>query len=355
MGAMSSNQFWPRPTSARPIVLIGAGGIVNDAHLPAYRKAGFAVSGVYDIDLARATATAEKWNIPVVCQSLEEAVDLAQDHNAVFDVAVPPQQAYDIATVLPDGSAVLLQKPMGADLADARRIRDICRQKQLTAAVNFQLRFAPMMMVVRDAIDRGQIGQITDLEVRLNLRTPWELFPFLKKLKRVEILVHSIHYLDLIRSLLGEPSGAYAQSVGHPDFPDLASTKTSIILNYGQQTRVCLSLNHNYTYGPEHEAATFFLQGTNGAALVTLGLLLNYPTGKPEMVQLCAREGQWQDVPLEGRWFPDAFIGTMSNLQRFSAGEDERLITHFEDAYRTMALVEACYQSDATGGTPIPE
>ena len=31
----------PMPKNALPLVIIGAGGIVSDAHLPAYKKAGF--------------------------------------------------------------------------------------------------------------------------------------------------------------------------------------------------------------------------------------------------------------------------------------------------------------------------
>ena len=37
-----------------PIVSIGAGGIVRDAHLPAYRKARFQVHGIYDLVRDRA-------------------------------------------------------------------------------------------------------------------------------------------------------------------------------------------------------------------------------------------------------------------------------------------------------------
>ena len=44
----------------------------------------------------------------------------------------------------------------------------------------------------------------------------------------------------------------------------------------------------------------------------------------------------------------------MSNLQRFVAGEDAALVSPVDDAIKTMALVEACYQSSASGGTPIP-
>ncbi len=45
----------------------------------------------------------------------------------------------------------------------------------------------------------------------------------------------------------------------------------------------------------------------------------------------------------------------MSNLQRFIAGEDAALVSPVDDAFRTMAVVEACYESSARGATPIPE
>ena len=44
----------------------------------------------------------------------------------------------------------------------------------------------------------------------------------------------------------------------------------------------------------------------------------------------------------------------MSNLQRVAAGEDRALVSSVDDAIRTMAVVEACYESSARGGTPIP-
>nr|WP_272212526.1 hypothetical protein [Marinicella sp. W31]MDC2878439.1 hypothetical protein [Marinicella sp. W31] len=45
----------------------------------------------------------------------------------------------------------------------------------------------------------------------------------------------------------------------------------------------------------------------------------------------------------------------MNNLQRFVAGEDETLVTNIEDAWNTMALVEAAYDSSARPATPIKE
>ena len=99
-------QAWPMPSAPRPIVIIGTGGIVSDAHLPAYRKTGFAVAGLYD--RARAEALAAEWGIARVFGSIEEAA--AED--AVFDVAAPPVAHRAILAALPEGAAVLAGEPL---------------------------------------------------------------------------------------------------------------------------------------------------------------------------------------------------------------------------------------------------
>jgi predicted dehydrogenase len=164
---------------------------------------------------------------------------------------------------------------------------------------------------------------------------------------------HSIHYLDMIRAVLGDPVGVLARSYGHPS-TRLAQTRTSAILDYGDDRRVILSINHHHDFGRRFQDASFRFEGDVGAAMVKLGLLLDYPKGEPDELWLTLRHGPWAQVPLQGSWFPDAFIGVMSSLQRFAAGEDAVLPTSVEDAWRTMALVEACYRSGSSAGTPVP-
>lgn len=334
-----------------PIAIIGAGDIVNDAHLPAYRKAGFDVAGVFDIRTDRAVDLQRKWSIGTVFSSVD---DLAQNGtNCVYDIATPPSAILDILPALPDGAAVLIQKPMGEDLGQAEAIRDICRQKRLDAAVNFQLRFSPMMLAIRDAIRRKMLGEVLDVEVHINLATPWEIFPFLKDMERVEIAVHSIHYLDLIRSLVGDPAGVFVRSLRDPRIPDLAQTRTSIILDYGHELRALLSINHNHDFGRKFQNATFRFEGTRGCALVKLGLLLNYPEGEPDELWLCEAGGEWQQIELQGQWFPDAFANVMRNLQRYHAGDDDELLTSADDALRTMNLVETCFVANESPAFPV--
>jgi predicted dehydrogenase len=349
VGALNLRQTWPRPAQPRPIVIIGAGGIVNDAHLPAYRLAEFPVAGIFDIDRGRADALAAKWGLKVF-SSLEEAAAIP---GAVFDLATPPAAHLDILRVLPKGAAVLMQKPMGRDLDEATRILNFAREHALNAAVNFQLRFSPMMLALADALRRGMLGKLIDVEIHLNILTPWHLFPFLKGLPRIEIAVHSIHYFDFIRSLLGNPTSVYARTLGHPS-SDMAQTRTSAIVDFGGDVRCTLSINHDHDFGRRFQDSTFRFEGDQGAAVVKMGILLNYPEGEPDELWVVQKGSDWTQVPLQGGWFPHAFVGTMSNLQRFAAGEDSKLVTSVEDAWHTMALVEACFASSAAPATPVP-
>ena len=144
-------QFWPKASHPKPIVIFGAGSIVTDAHLPAYAKAGYAVVGIYDPDLEKANALAQAHGL--VAYSSPEAAAGAGD--VVFDLATPPDAHAGILGLLPEGAPVLIQKPMGSDLAGASEILKICRERNFVAAVNFQLRFAPMMLALQDIIARG--------------------------------------------------------------------------------------------------------------------------------------------------------------------------------------------------------
>jgi len=345
------------PAAPSPVISIGAGEIVRTAHLPAYRKAGWRVASVFDRDRARAQALARDFGIPRTCATLEQAVSTAPA-GAVFDLALPASAILGVLTALPDKAAVLIQKPMGEDLAQATAIRDLCRRKSLVAAVNLQLRYAPNMIAARDIVARGMIGDLHDVDVRLTCSMPWQLWKFLYGIPRMEIIYHSIHYVDLVRSFFGEPSGVWCKTQRHPEMMDLASTRTSIAFDYGDIRRANVATNHGHRFGTRHQESYLKLEGTRGAAVVRMGVNLDYPRGMPDELEYCVTDAggvpAWNSVRLEGTWFPDAFIGPMASLMRRASGESTELPTSVEDAWRTMAVIEACYASCASGATPIP-
>lgn len=343
-------QAWPRPSHARPIVVIGSGAIVHTAHLPAYARLGYDVAGFYDIDPLRARSSAAAVPGATAFSTLDAA---AAQPGVVFDLAVPGDQILAILRRLPEGAAVLIQKPMGQDLAEAKRILECCTERKLTAALNFQLRFSPNVLALRDLHERGALGTLVDIDVRMVIQQPWHIWTFLEDAPRVEVLYHSIHYIDAIRWIAGEPRAIYCRGVGHPSTPRLRDTRSTIILDYGDRLRCSLVMNHTHRPGPRHQASEMLVEGLRGAARLTWGVNLAYPSGPADTMEISSG-GEWMNVPLRGSWFTEAFEGPMSNLQRFVAGEDAALVGSLDDAIKTMAVVEACYISSAAGGTPIP-
>jgi predicted dehydrogenase len=347
------------PKNPLPIVIIGAGGIVKDAHLPAYRIAGFPVRGIYDKDKEKAWALKNEFGfVERAYDSLTDLIIDAQSWQAVYDIALPANQNCMILEQLPSGSAVLIQKPMGETLEEAQQILEICRRKKFVSGVNFQLRYAPFIIAARDLIEKGILGDVYDIELMSCVYTPWHLWDFLFDLPRMEILYHSVHYLDMIRSFLGNPNKIYASSIQHPKMKELAQTRTTMILDYDRNTQARIITNHGHEFGLEKQQSYVKFEGTKGAVKIRIGLSLDYPKGMPDKFEYISLEEEnpgWKELPLKGSWFPEAFIGTMAGLQNSYLNKEIPLLHSTEDCYDTMRLVEAAYRSSEKGGIPLSE
>ena len=82
------------------------------------------------------------------------------------------------------------------------------------------------------------------------------------------MLYHSIHYLDAIRWLAGEPDGVHCLALSRiPRFDELRDTRSSIILDYGDRLRCSLTLNHTHRQDATHRASFFKVEGIAGAAV----------------------------------------------------------------------------------------
>ncbi|QEC51118.1 putative dehydrogenase [Anseongella ginsenosidimutans] len=345
------------PESPRPIVVIGAGGIMEEAHLPAYLKAGWPVQSIYDIQPEKAERLAGIFGIPKVHSSIEALIRHAPP-DAVFDIAVPASKLTGILELLPAGAGVMMQKPMGETLQAAAAILRICESKGFTASVNFQMKLIPSIIAAKNLIDQGAIGELHDMEIRMNIHHPWELWDFLFGLPRMEMLYHSIHYMDMIRYFLGMPNGIYAKTFQHPKQMQLASTRSVIIFDYDRPVRAFINTNHGHDFGIKHQDSFVKWEGSKGAIKATLGKNINFPKGEADHFEYFlsgqAQQG-WTSADIPGAWYPDAFIATMADLQCAIENPASPHVTSVKHAYDTMRLVEAAYLSSDSGGTDIPD
>jgi predicted dehydrogenase len=344
------------PKEKLPIFIIGAGSIINDAHLPAYEIASFRVGGIYDINIDKAKVLAQKFQIPKVFESLDQLI-LEVPAEAVFDVALPASEIIPVISRIPKGRALLIQKPMGNNFSEAREILQITRDRNFIAGINFQLRYAPFIMEARKIIKTGAIGELCDIEINVNIQTPWNWWDFIVKSSRIEILYHSIHYIDLVRSFFGNPQGMLAKTTRHPKMPALAAVRSSIIMDYGDWIRATILTNHCHEFGPKYQHSYIKFEGTKGAIRIKMGLLMDYPKGEADTFEYISTEGkppyEWKTIDIDGTWFPHAFIGSMSQLMRAASGEIVIPDNSVEDCIHTMACVEAAYESSEKGGLPL--
>lgn len=332
-----------------PIAIVGAGGIVNDAHLPAYRKAGFNVIGIYDVDHDRAAATAARFAIPVVYPSLDAVLD---GPAAIVDVAVPACANLAIAReVAAAGKALLLQKPLAETLDDGEAIAATVAEHAIVAAVNQQARWMPAALAARDLVTRGLLGEVYQISFIVNVETPWRLWPWIVAGPTVEVMYHSIHYLDTIRALAAtEPRLVFADGSTLPGYQTGGETRTVIQLIFDGNLRATIMDDHHNSGGIDDQIAMMRVDGTDGAAVAELGLLKNYPSGAPDRFRYRSRhlDGEtWISPRLAGSWFPDAFIGTMGSVMRGLEGEAGAPETAVADNLWTLRLVLAAYRSMA--------
>jgi predicted dehydrogenase len=334
------------PRTDYGIAIVGCGGIVNYAHLPAYRTHGLRVLGCYDRNPEAARATAQAHAIAHVYESLEALLEDPQV--AIVDIAVPAWEQRAIAErALAAGKHLLCQKPLAEELDDARTIVAAAQRAGREVAVNQQMRWSAGIAAAKDLIVKGLIGQPTDAQIQVSTSTPWHMWPWLRDAPRLEVMYHSIHYLDSLRHLLGDPEWLTSRHTRYPGQAERAETKTITVLDYADGLQALVAVNHHDESSDSY--ATYRILGTEGVLKGTIGLLYNYPDGRPDTLQFCSRRlapAIWFDVKLEGLWIPDAFIGPMASLMD-AIQSGRRPITAADDNIATLQLVHAAYRSAA--------
>jgi predicted dehydrogenase len=337
------------PKTDYGIGIIGCGGIVNYAHLPAYRQAGFRVLTCYDRDAAAAARTAREHGIPRLATCVDDL--LSDPEIAIVDIAVTPWDQVEIAErAVAARKHLLCQKPLADRYADAVRLVELAGGHGVKLAVNQQMRWDAGIAVAKQLIDQGAIGIPADARIELSIRTPWQMWPWIAASERLEIMYHSIHYQDALRYLFGDPNRVTSIHDRWPDQAEVGETRTLTVFHYPDERRVTIDVNH-HNWSDDAYARFRFL-GTEGIISGTLGLLYDYPTGRVDTLAYASRSSPqtWHEAPLSTWWIPDAFAGPMASLMAAiqSGGEP---VTSGRDNLGTLQTVFASYRSAAEGRT----
>lgn len=337
------------------IAVVGCGGIVNYAHLPSYAAHDLNVLGCFDVNPEVARQTAEDHGLPRVYESLEE---VANDSDvAIVDVAVPPWEQLNVARpLIGAGKHLLCQKPLSNVFGEAVQIVEAAEESGVLLAVNQQFRWSPAIKASKTLIDKGWIGQPTEVSIQESMLSPWHLWPWLAESPQLEIMYHSIHYLDGMRYLFGDPVWVTSRHTRYPGENRVTGeTKTITILDYADGLQALVAVNHSNHSDDVYGLVRFL--GTEGVITGTMGLSYDYPDGREDTLQwsgsLKYPEHRFE-ARLEGKWIPDAFIGPMASLIG-AVDQDGDLPTSGRDNLDTLRVVGAAYLSASENRSVRPE
>src|SRR5262249_28828742 len=140
---------------------IGAGFIMRDCHLVAYRQAGFNPVAIASANPEHARAVAELHSIPRCRASVADL--LADPDVEVLDVAVPPDvQPAVLRQAVEHGShlrGILAQKPLAMSYREAKECVELCAQAGIALAVNQNMRYDQSVRALKDVLRRGWLGE----------------------------------------------------------------------------------------------------------------------------------------------------------------------------------------------------
>ncbi len=351
-----SEHLPPLPRGPVPgIGCVGAGFIMADCHLVAYRQAGITPVAIVSRRPDAAARVAARHAIPRVHATLEALLDDAAVE--VLDIAVPPdvQPAVIEAAVVRGGTirGILAQKPLAPSLAEARRLVDLCAAADVRLVVNQNMRYDHAVRSCRGLLAAGALGEPVLATIEMRAIPHW--MPWQARLGWVTLRIMSIHHLDAFRFWFGDPVRVFAsvrpdprtaRSFAHEDGVCLT------ILEYdapgGGAGLRCLALDDVWA-GPAREGAEeasgvgFRVEGTLGMARGTIGWPA-WPERRPSTLEWTTTAGGWHRPRWDEAWFPDAFLGPLTELLRDLEGAEPATCTG-RDNLRTLAVVEAAYRS----------
>jgi D-apiose dehydrogenase len=267
-----------------------------------------------------------------------------------IDIITPPEthlEAVRLAAVR--GIPVICQKPLAPTLEESRQIVGVAGDAGIRFLVHENWRWQPWYREIKRQLDEGTLGELFSISVRMRMGDGWQpdaylaRQPFFRTYPRLLVYETAVHFLDTFRFLGGEIESIYSQlrkrnaDIAGEDAGLIVATFASGATGLLDASRY----NESDAADPRYTFGTVRADGRKGHIELDLeGGLTFKPLGKPsraiEYTQ--ERKGFAGDCVYSlQRHFTDCML---NDLPFESTGKDY---------LKTVALVEACYESNATG------
>lgn len=213
------------------VALIGCGGI-GDYHLKNLLQLTDIIEfvGFCDIIPERAEDFAKRAGIKSFFTDFKDMYDKTSPE-AVF-ICVPPYCHGEIEfETISRGIHFFVEKPIALDLDLARKIRDKAKESKIITAVGFQCRYDSLAPHIKEFVSTNTVPYVDCTRFGGIPSAPWWSK---KELSGGQLVEQTIHQLDYIRYVFGEPDTVFSMSArgfvkDAPDYDtdDLSATVVS--------------------------------------------------------------------------------------------------------------------------------
>lgn len=325
------------------IGLIACGGITA-SHLGAYRAAGYDVVALCDASIERAEGRRDEF-FPQASVYANSADLLGRTDIEVVDIAAhPAEREALIEAALKAGKHVLSQKPFVTNLDAGERLVALASEVGRKLAVNQNGRWSPHFSYLRQAIQRGYIGDVTGVHLGVHWNHGWIAGSPFDEVYHVVLYDFAIHWFDILTCFMGDRTSprvfaSVAYAPGQTAKPPLLGQ--ALVEYPGAQATLAFD-----AATPVGSLDSTIITGTKGVLRSTGPDLSN------QTVSLTTADGVASPV-LEGKWFNDGFHGTMAEL--LCAIEENREPSNSaRNNLKSLALCFAALRSAETGLPQIP-
>ena len=195
------------PTSKIKVGIAGT-GFIGPAHVEALRRNNIPVIGLSEATAELAQKKAAEMGIEKAYPSYEAMI--ADPEITVVHLATPNYLHHAEAKVaLLAGKHVVCEKPLAMNSKESDELVKLAAEKKLVNAINFNLRFYPLVHQARDMVQSGELGQLyimqgSYLQDWLLYATDWNwrLQPEIGGTLRAVADIGS-HWLDLLTFISG--------------------------------------------------------------------------------------------------------------------------------------------------------
>lgn len=155
------------------VAVIGA-GFMGPTHVEALRRLNINVVGILGVDEAESRQAAQKLGLGKAFADF--AAVLADKQVQSVHITTPNRLHFEMArAALKAGKHVLCEKPLAMNSRESGELAALAQSTGRAAGVNYNMRFYPLNIEIRERIRRGDLGDI--LSVYGSYVQDWLLYP----------------------------------------------------------------------------------------------------------------------------------------------------------------------------------